>query len=115
MSAFELNANAHFSIRANALSVATKTFENATNYIYDFEKEKYRFFRIKILNQEKKKKTVWKSMKEKFFENWKEKAKKEKKFSTVKFVRIDNYVSEKINDENKMMKNVEIKLSGPRY
>ena len=85
--AFELNANVHFSIRANALSIATKTFENATNYIYNSKKEKYRFFRIKIWSQ-KKKKILWKSMKEKFFESWKKKAKKEEKFSTVKFVRI---------------------------
>ena len=41
---FELNANVYFSIRANVLSVATKTFENATNYIYDFEKKNIDFF-----------------------------------------------------------------------
>ena len=44
LSAFELNANVHFSIRANALFVATKTFENATNYIYDFEKKNIDLF-----------------------------------------------------------------------
>ena len=54
--AFELNANAHFSIRANALSMTIEIFENATNYIYDSKEKKYRSFRIKILSQEKKKK-----------------------------------------------------------
>ena len=48
-------------------------------------------------------------MKEKFFESRKKKAKKEEKFSTVKFVRIDNYLSEKINDDDEIMKNVKIK------
>ena len=109
MSTFELNANAHFSIRANVLSMTIEIFENATNYIYDSEKEKYRFFRIEILSQKKKKKTVWKSMKKKFFEIWKKKAKRKEKFSTAKFVRIDNYLSKKINDDDKMMKNVKIK------
>ena len=52
--AFELNANVHFSIRANALSITTKIFENATNYIYDSKKKKYRSFRIKVLSQKKK-------------------------------------------------------------
>ena len=55
---FELNVNASFSICANALSITIEIFENATNYIYDLEKEKYRSFRIKILNQEKKERTV---------------------------------------------------------
>ena len=36
----------------------------------------------------------------KVFRKLKKKAKRKKKFSTVKFARIDNYVSEKINDEN---------------
>ena len=106
---FELNANVHFSIRANVLSMTIEIFENAANYIYDLKEEKYRFFRIKVLSQKKKKRIVWKSMKKKFFESWKKKAKRKKKFSTIKFVRIDNYVSEEINDENEMMKNVEIK------
>ena len=35
LSTFELNANVHSSIRANALSITIETFENATNYIYD--------------------------------------------------------------------------------
>ena len=56
--AFELNANVHFSIRANVLSMTIETFENATNYIYDSKKEKYRSFRIKVLNQEKKRRIV---------------------------------------------------------
>ena len=56
LSAFELNANAYFSIRANALSMTIEIFENATNYIYDSKKKKYRSFRIKILNQKKKEK-----------------------------------------------------------
>ena len=54
MSAFELNANAYFSIRANALSITIEIFKNETNYIYDSEKKKYRFFQIKVLSQEKK-------------------------------------------------------------
>ena len=44
LSAFELNANVHFSIRANVLFVTAKTFENATNYIYDSEKKNIDFF-----------------------------------------------------------------------
>ena len=48
-------------------------------------------------------------MKEKFFENWKNKAKREKKISTAKLTRIDNYWSKKINDNDEIMKNVEIK------
>ena len=91
--AFELNTNVYFSIRANALSITTKIFENATNYIYDSKKEKYRFFRIKILNQEKKRKIVRKSMK--FFFSKVEKKNEKIFFSTIKFVRIDNYLSEK--------------------
>ena len=108
LSAFELNANVHFSIRANALSIVTKTFENATNYIYDLKKEKYRFFRVEILNQKKKKNCV-KIDERKVFRKLKKKAKKEENFSTAKFARIDNYVSKKINDDDKMMKNVKIK------
>ena len=45
----------------------------------------------------------------KVFRKLKKKAKKEEKFSIIKFVRIDNYVSEKINDNDKIIKNVKIK------
>ena len=78
---FELNANVHFLIRANALSITIKTFENATNYIYDSEEKKYRFFRIKVLNQEKKKlcKNRWK----KSFSKVEKKSKKRKKISQL--------------------------------
>ena len=77
LSAFELNANIHFSIRASALSMTIEIFENATNYIYDSKKEKYRFFRIKVLSQKKKKlcENRWKKSSSKV----KKKAKKKKK------------------------------------
>ena len=45
----------------------------------------------------------------KVFRKLKKKSEKKNFFSTAKFVRIDNYVSEKINDDNKMRKNVKIK------
>ena len=48
-------------------------------------------------------------MKKKILRELKKKAKRKKKFSTVKFARIDNYVSEKINDDDEMMKNVKTK------
>ena len=77
---FELNANVHFSIRANALSVTTKIFENATNYIYDFEKKKYRSFWIKILNQKKKEELCENRWKKNFSKFEKKKRKEKKKF-----------------------------------
>ena len=49
LSAFELNANVYFFVWANALSIATDTFEIAANHIYN-SKKKYRFFRIEVLN-----------------------------------------------------------------
>ena len=73
--AFELNANAYFSIRASVLSIKIEIFENATNYIYDSEKKKYRFFRIKILSQKKKKNCV-KIDERKILRKLKKKAKK---------------------------------------
>ena len=45
----------------------------------------------------------------KVFRKLKKKAKRQKKISTVKFARIDNYVSKEINDDDEIMKNVEIK------
>ena len=79
LSAFELNANVYFSIRANALSITIEIFENATNYIYDSKEKKYRSFRIKILNQEKKEKLCenrWK----KNFSKVEKKSEKRRKF-----------------------------------
>ena len=54
LSVFELNANVHFSMRTNALSIAADTFEIAANHIYDSKKEDYRLFQIKVLSSKEK-------------------------------------------------------------
>ena len=65
---FELNANVYFSIRANALSITTKIFENAANYIYDSEK-KISIFSNKSFKLREEKKNCVKIDKKKFFES----------------------------------------------
>ena len=61
---------------------------------------------MKILNQKKRKNCV-KIDERKVLRKLKKKTKFF--FSTVKFVRIDNYVSEEINNDDEIMKNVKIK------
>ena len=104
---FELNANVYFSIRVNSLSITTKTFENATNYSYDSKKEKYRFFRIKVLSQKKLCESRWK----KSFSKIEEKKRQEKK----NFRQLNSFeltiIYRKKNDDDKMMKNVKIKFA----
>ena len=109
LSALGLDASAHSSVRASALSVAAGTLGNAANYTYDSEEEEYRPFRVEALSQEEKRRTVWRPVEEKFFESWREKAKREEKFPAAKFARTDNYLPGEINDGDEMMEDVEAK------
>ena len=110
LSAFELNANVHFSMRTSVLSIVVDIFKIAANYTCDSKKEKYRFFE-KSFETKKKKKNSLKIDKKEIFRKLKKEIKRKKKLSTTKFVRTKNYVFGIINDDDKMMKDTEIKFA----
>ena len=109
LSALGLDASAHSSVRASALSVAAGTLGIAANHTYDSEEEEYRPFRVEALSQEEKRRTVWKPVEEKSSESWREKAKREEKLPAAKFARTGNYVPGMVNDDDEMMEDAEVK------